>query len=120
MNCADTLQILSVKQKATIQVDPTAHRIFIQACKEMPQTPPMGRVASGLVKWFARQPEAVKTAVISGVDEGLEIPYALALERVAKELRDRAAGVRPIQNVIVKRKQPERAEPEPQPATPRR
>jgi hypothetical protein len=78
------------KQRSTIQVDPASLEAFRKACEAMPQSPKMSRVATGLVRWFARQSEAVKTAVISGTDAGLEGPYASLLRRLANELDAKA------------------------------
>lgn len=99
----DWLQNLRVsKAKATIQIDRESHADFVKACASMPQSPPLGRVAAGLVRWFARRSEAVKTAVISGVDEGMERLYAQALRETADEL-ERGA----IKRVgVIKQKEP--------------
>lgn len=43
-------------------------------------------VASALVLWFTSQAAAVQTAILSGVDSGMEREYAAALRRLADEL----------------------------------
>jgi hypothetical protein len=78
------------KERSTIQVDPETLKIFRAACEAMPQQPKMSRVAIGLARWFARQGQVIKTAVISGVDEGMELVYASALRAAADELERRA------------------------------
>lgn len=84
------------KERTTIQVDTETLRTFRDACDAMPQSPKMSRVAIGLCRWFSRRTELVKSAVISGIDEGMEHIYAKALRETADELERRApklAGV---------------------------
>ncbi len=82
------MQTEMVKRKfGTIQVDPSVLDEFREACESMAQSPSMSRTATGLVRWFIRQEPHVKTAVIGGVDKGMESVYADALERLAREMR---------------------------------
>lgn len=81
------------KERTTIQVDTETLRTFRDACDAMPQSPKMSRVAIGLCRWFSRRTELVKSAVISGIDEGMERIYAQAMRETADEL-DRKAEAR--------------------------
>jgi hypothetical protein len=79
--------------RAGIQVTPESHAAFAKACEKRAVGRSMFDAASRLLEWFCRQPPPVQTAVLSDVDEGMEFAYAIALETLAKEQRDKAPTV---------------------------
>lgn len=106
---------------ATIQVDPSVVGEFKDACESMPLSPSMSRVATGLVKWFSNQPQFVKTAVVAGIDSGLNAEYARLLDELAKQVR---AEKRPTDRVVtsdqVKQRELEHARQQKQLVAPRK
>lgn len=78
------------EERKTIQCSATAHAVFEKACKERAVERSMFSAATRLILWFAKQDAPVKTAVLADTDEGMEIPYAEALERLARDLREKA------------------------------
>lgn len=85
-----SIQLERVAKPKTIQVDAESHALFQKSCRAMPQSPPIGRVAAALIRWFSRRGDIVKSAVMSGIDEGMELAYARALRETADEIERRA------------------------------
>ena len=80
-------------ERTSIGVDPDARDLFNRYCnrQDRPAVKVIGQsVASQLIRWFVRQPEALQTAILDDVDERMEVAYAELLERLAVELRERA------------------------------
>ncbi len=78
------------EERKTIQCSATAHAAFEKVCKERAVERSMFSAATRLILWFAKQEAAVQAAVLADTDEGMEIPYAEALERLARDLREKA------------------------------
>jgi len=79
------------EKRSTIQISEQSHKAMMGVRLAKPK-PSLYAVLSRLAMWYARQEEYVQTAIIGGVDRGMEFVYADALERLAKELRARAIG----------------------------
>jgi hypothetical protein len=91
--CEDDGMAKSRKGKlSSIQVDKHVATRFKEICDAMPMSPSMARVAAGLVNWFGEQSNIVRTAVVSGVPDGMEHQFADALEALAETLRRRGSG----------------------------
>jgi SOS-response transcriptional repressor LexA len=76
-------------KNTTLQVSPGAHAAFKAACEQHPIHLPMTTALNGLLQWFAAQDRRIQTAIIANVDQGMEAAYADALERLARELRNK-------------------------------
>jgi SOS-response transcriptional repressor LexA len=77
-------------KNTTLQVSSLAHAAFKAACEQHPMHLPMTATLNALLQWFATQDRRVQTAIIANVDAGMEAAYADALERLARELRNKA------------------------------
>lgn len=76
------------KRTVTDGLDVTATaELLDEFCKRkgMKKVELVGRI----VRWFSLQPQVVQSVVAGIVDEGAEEAYAAALERIAKQLRER-------------------------------
>lgn len=71
---------------AAIQVTPEAKNHLVEWLKLSVLKPQQGQVVSALIGWFYRQEPLVQTAVLGNVDRGMELAYAQALHRLAREL----------------------------------
>jgi hypothetical protein len=80
------------EKRVTIQISWDAHAKLLASRKDRPK-PSLYAVLSRLALWYVRQKPYVQTAVIGGVDDGMEHVYADALEVLARELRAKANHV---------------------------
>jgi hypothetical protein len=69
-------------------------------------------VASVLVEWFLRQKKPVRTAILSGTDEGMEHAYAYMLMRLAVELVALDVGIGGEHGANAKQSDPAQGQPE--------
>jgi hypothetical protein len=76
--------------QSQVSATPESKNALMEWLKQNPMRPQQGRVIAGLIEYFLRQPNYVQTAMLSYVDEGMEIPYADALDKLARELREKA------------------------------
>lgn len=77
------------RKTTTLQIDKQAHAEFLKTCKARNVGRSMSDVGSRLIGWFNRQKPLIQTAVVTDVDDGMELAYADALERLASELREK-------------------------------
>ncbi len=97
------------EKRPPVQVSLAAHEALKDLAERKPTSPSYFIMVSRLVEWFCKQDDAVRTTIIGGVDQGMEIHYADALRRMAQELRDKtkrpratntAEGVQPESNSL--------------------
>jgi hypothetical protein len=80
------------ESRAPVQISRAAHTALLGVRAGKPR-PSLYAVLSRLALWYVRQKPYVQTAVIGGVDDGMEHVYADALELLARELRAKANHV---------------------------
>jgi hypothetical protein len=76
--------------RTAIQIAPEVHQSFKAWAKTKMPRASMEDTATLLIDWFLKQAPRVQTAITSNVDEGMEIAYAISLEKLAEELRAKA------------------------------
>jgi hypothetical protein len=110
----------SIKTKRqSVQIENDAHEAFAKVCDARRVKVKYQDAASEILRWFARQPQLVQSAILSEVDEGMEIGFATALESLAAELRLKAGASRRMSGAdATLRRREESPEPETQPEPP--
>lgn len=109
-------------KRQSVQIDNDAHEAFAKVCDARRVKVKYQDAASEMFRWFARQPKLVQSAILSEVDEGMEIGFAAALEALAAELRLKAGAAHHMglsDATLRRREESPELEKQPEPPAPR-
>jgi hypothetical protein len=81
------------KERISVAVMKGVHKRFAEVCKSRAVGRSMNDAATRILEWFCRQSPLIQTAIANDVDEGMEFAYAIALEELARQLREKAAKI---------------------------
>lgn len=73
--------------RAPLQMEGDTYTALRKWCKSRKKS--VFLVVTAMADWFMDQPDGVKTGVLADTDDGMELVYAEAFERLAKGLRDK-------------------------------